>query len=471
MSDDSLRPEDPSKPLEENDVFETHDPIEAAMDDELEGAEFIEDGEFSVEEFEDDGLEGAEFSEFAEDDLEGFDDEWSEEFDGELDDDSDDAFAASSAPSKGNKIGLLAGVGVVGLAAIAGGAYYFLMGPGAATQQVAQQKPVNQQEVAQQAVSPKKEENKDNTSLFNSLEDIPAPTVSSELVQKNKEQNFDPNADIFSALEGEKIASKPESNDPFDALPQPSPISTDTSEQSQTDEQWSDFSLPGSPSTPNNDVAPEVSQKQDEPQQDFVDFNALPGFSNTMETDGNKEEDTASVTKTLVPDTVQPETSQQVASATTQETKDLQNQIDQLTSRLDRFEEKLDRAAQAAPSGSTAEMKRIEKTLQRLESRIEDLAKAPKIAQAPVAKSTRTAKSSSTNIKKAAVRRQSKKRSLSRWALRGASPGQALVSAKGSDEIQTVRVGQKVAGLGTIQFIGVEAGKWVVKTSQGTIKQ
>lgn len=57
------------------------------------------------------------------------------------------------------------------------------------------------------------------------------------------------------------------------------------------------------------------------------------------------------------------------------------------------------------------------------------------------------------------------------WALRSAQPGNATLSPKGSNDLHRVEVGDTVAGLGRIQSIAQENGRWVVRGSKGTVSQ
>ncbi|MGH1398086.1 MAG: hypothetical protein ACRBCT_02620 [Alphaproteobacteria bacterium] len=57
------------------------------------------------------------------------------------------------------------------------------------------------------------------------------------------------------------------------------------------------------------------------------------------------------------------------------------------------------------------------------------------------------------------------------WALRAAQPGQASIAPRGSNELKTVRVGDSVDGLGRIQSIAIENGKWVVRGTKGLVTQ
>ena len=57
------------------------------------------------------------------------------------------------------------------------------------------------------------------------------------------------------------------------------------------------------------------------------------------------------------------------------------------------------------------------------------------------------------------------------WVLRSAQPGIATLSPKDSNDLRRVEVGDIVSGLGRIQSISVEDGKWVVRGSKGRVTQ
>ncbi len=58
-----------------------------------------------------------------------------------------------------------------------------------------------------------------------------------------------------------------------------------------------------------------------------------------------------------------------------------------------------------------------------------------------------------------------------RWVLRSAQPGKAWVSKKGQSGVQAVSVGENLSGVGRITAISQVGGRWLVKGTQGTIKQ
>lgn len=57
------------------------------------------------------------------------------------------------------------------------------------------------------------------------------------------------------------------------------------------------------------------------------------------------------------------------------------------------------------------------------------------------------------------------------WQMRSASPGKAVVSAKGSTDFRNVSVGDTLDGVGTIQSIAQVSGRWVIQGSRGVVTQ
>lgn len=58
-----------------------------------------------------------------------------------------------------------------------------------------------------------------------------------------------------------------------------------------------------------------------------------------------------------------------------------------------------------------------------------------------------------------------------KWELRAAQPGRAYIGITGSKNTQVIETGDTLQGIGRIESIALENGIWVVKGSNGTIKQ
>lgn len=76
--------------------------------------------------------------------------------------------------------------------------------------------------------------------------------------------------------------------------------------------------------------------------------------------------------------------------------------------------------------------------------------------------------------KRPAIVRRHKKTSPPppRWVLKSAKPGIAWVAKRGSDELQTISVGEQLPGLGRITAIAKDSmGQWVVNGTKGRVSQ
>ena len=112
----------------------------------------------------------------------------------------------------------------------------------------------------------------------------------------------------------------------------------------------------------------------------------------------------------------------------------LTNQVESLDQRTTNFATELQNRSNAAPSAPAPAKKSA----------------APKRRAAPVA---------------------AKKPVASSWELRSAQPGVAWLGKPGSGEMNRFAIGQTAPGLGTIQDVRQEGGRWVVKTTGGTLRQ
>ncbi len=446
------------------------------------------------------------------------------------------AAAMSLAGSGGSKKLLTYAGGGVGAVVAIAAVYFGLLGGSLPTpqqqpaQQQAQQQAGQQVEqtaensdsvntqMAQQAVSPEPIEDQASTSLFDSLDSLPAPVISEELVRKNKEKNFDPNADIFTLLD-EPVEQQASGTG---GLPMPAPISTTGSSTSTGGGVMNNGELPAPmpTNTAANNADTAAQPAEDDP---WAMFNTQENAPDSASTDTMAAQATpdAPVTVAQEPDTnislddfmtaqpadaspdvapvampsdtpppdfsaPQEEKARIVASTQQEEAQTppaVQTQINQLSSRMDSLDRKLDDILAAQNGSGGSDLSRIESTLQRLEKRIEDIATSKPAPQASSgSKSSTSASASSAKstakspIRKASAPKSSRsaapKNVSSNWSLRGASPGEALISKKGSSSsIHTVRIGDSVAGLGTVQFIGIDGGRWVVRTTGGTLSQ
>lgn len=80
-------------------------------------------------------------------------------------------------------------------------------------------------------------------------------------------------------------------------------------------------------------------------------------------------------------------------------------------------------------------------------------------------------KAVSTPKAAAPVTRKPAATSAAGWELRSAQPGVAWLGRLGSSEMNRYAVGENVPGLGRVQQVSQEGGRWIVKTTGGTLRQ
>lgn len=186
-----------------------------------------------------------------------------------------------------------------------------------------------------------------------------------------------------------------------------------------------------------------------------------------------------------------------------------QNQIDDINTRIDsmndtmesfmsNLENKIDNLAvssqQVAPNNNSEQLNQLQQTISRLENRIDNIETKPAIEtppspiQAPVVTIVEDPKPkvvikektpdvllpTPEPIKKVAPRKRREPAYVPpkiTWDLRGASNGQAVLAMRGTQNLNTVQVGQTVRGLGRITSITQENGQWVVRGTNGVVRQ
>jgi intracellular multiplication protein IcmG len=174
----------------------------------------------------------------------------------------------------------------------------------------------------------------------------------------------------------------------------------------------------------------------------------------------------------------------------------LETKVSSLENRLNEMDNKLSAIAQA-PAANDSRLNSIQTTLERLESRLDDVVtrKAPAVREVSAPSDGPSEVSPApvkrTTARKAAAPKKAKKEqwdeaySPSRstpvavsspassgsggWELRGATPGRATL-ARGND-IREIGVGESVPGLGEITGVAQMNGKWVVQGTQGRLAQ
>lgn len=138
---------------------------------------------------------------------------------------------------------------------------------------------------------------------------------------------------------------------------------------------------------------------------------------------------------------------------------EMNSRIEELTNELEAEKQKEDDIVLApAPTPATyvadEKMAKMAKTIATLEKRVTALSKAkaqtktsprPKVTMAPKPKIV--------------------------WELRGASPNQAYVAQKGTQNLRTISAGDSLEGIGRIKSIAIENNRWVVRGTSGKIVQ
>jgi hypothetical protein len=158
---------------------------------------------------------------------------------------------------------------------------------------------------------------------------------------------------------------------------------------------------------------------------------------------------------------------------------DIADRLSALESRVQAVQDNIE-SAPSAPS-SSADIEALSQTVTKLQKTVSDLAKAPASsqAQAPVAAprpqilgpADDEAQIESAPPVKAQATPRTGATDAPRWVLKGAQPGQAMVARAGQSETQTIRPGDTLPGIGRVTAIEYQDGQWVVRGTQGQIKQ
>jgi hypothetical protein len=136
-------------------------------------------------------------------------------------------------------------------------------------------------------------------------------------------------------------------------------------------------------------------------------------------------------------------------------------QMDDIVTRLDRLESDLSKVRSGGGDVSqlSAELRSIKQQLK--SSANQGSARAATTRAAPVMPSA------SHKVKPA----YKAPTPTEKWVLKGIAQNEAWIAHAGSTDIQKVTVGDRVKGLGRINSIGLENGVWLVRGTQGSVKQ
>jgi|GEM_PF-3362080 len=178
----------------------------------------------------------------------------------------------------------------------------------------------------------------------------------------------------------------------------------------------------------------------------------------------------------------------------------INSRIDTMNTQMESFMNRLDAklenmsgpTQQTVGTDSLGQLNQLQKTLSRLENRIDAMESKSKVmvapTPAPVVTITETPKPKIIIEEKApdvllptpeptkTVTRPKRREPAyvppkMTYELRGASNGQAVIAQRGTQNLQTVNVGSVVRGLGTIRSIALENGQWVIRGTSGTVRQ
>lgn len=421
-------------------------------------------------------------------------DDFDENFD--LSDEPMDVEHTESSPGSSKKL-LVYGVAILVAAGVGGFLYTQLMpnsqnnsmmmdnaSVNASSQSPAEQLiAVNEAPSAEQqisaAIDDSKTSNTDNGSLLGDMSSL------DDLLMKAEADNSSANAsgeldDIFSALD----------TDP-QGIPMPAPISTDiedtpadivmAADSGTTDED--PFALAANETGTETDMIPMMDEETAVNAPNLLPMpTADDALAMTEDMPIAQMADTAPLTMTSAdttpimdsdPTTLGTENATEMTALTTNSDQMvlIEQRLNALTSNLESLAMAVEKISNQTPTvsenmtnsnASEAMLNQLEKTLSRLEKRVDTLAKQPKIT---TARATTPQKSTNRTTRNRNVSQTVSKR----WVLRGALPGEAVVSRASDGSVLTIKTGEVLAGLGTIKSISRENNQWVVQGTQGRI--
>jgi len=318
-------------------------------------------------------------------------------------------------------------------------------------------------------------------------EDLAQQAVAPELTQLQESGGLLANPDIFS--DGVETVQRPdveaEANAVFDALadvPEMAENEIDDIFAAIEDMQGTNAASEASKTSPQTLPAP----SDEAPVMDLADI-TLDNQASVDDAPRAPVDDTsiantgvASLNNTTQTDTQNagadiPETPEQTNDAPVdmEQMQAINDRMDAIMDRLDGLAKQVDTVANsepvltpAAPQESKgADISALEQTIANLEKKVSDLSKQ-KSASAKAAPIPRKITTPRTAYKAPA-----KVAPTPKWELRGASPQEAYVAEVGTQNLRTVSVGDSLNGVGRIQSIGQENGRWVVRGTSGRIYQ
>jgi hypothetical protein len=161
-----------------------------------------------------------------------------------------------------------------------------------------------------------------------------------------------------------------------------------------------------------------------------------------------------------------PDTSLVTTTVDNEQMQSMNARMDEIMARLEQLAQQVESSKNtpvATVSQDNSNIAVLENTIANLEKKVSDLSKQKATSSPGTAAPKKTV--SRTPTYRAPVKASPK------WELRGASPGQALVSEIGTQNLRNVSVGDTLNGVGRIGSISQENGRWVVRGTSGQIRQ
>lgn len=140
----------------------------------------------------------------------------------------------------------------------------------------------------------------------------------------------------------------------------------------------------------------------------------------------------------------------------------IEEKLDQITSRLDDMDVQMSQMQ----GDVSSKIDSVQDNVTKLEKRVESVAARAQQQTASPRSSSRQAPGPKPVSQKAVPSPQTPS-----WELKAAQPGKAWIAQKGSSELKPIQVGDRVNGLGQIQNITFDGGRWRVIGSAKSLTQ
>lgn len=194
---------------------------------------------------------------------------------------------------------------------------------------------------------------------------------------------------------------------------------------------------------------------------DLSDEDALDAFINADDSAPKEEDAPIEVSEVAVDDELMPvdmvarvEKDLRISNVQLEQAEILVSKLTDTVQRLEKQVDSLEAELQAANM-------RAERAEQKLASSQNAAEPAKAINAEPVLKSSPTVARVQTAKPKVAK--------VPSWVLKSAQPGMAVISDQKSGDMRSIEVGDTIAGLGKIEFIGLDAGIWIVRGSKSSL--